>query len=235
MRFPFFITTFLLATSVCHANELNREQRLIVACHQLDVEGAVAALRGGADVNGRFGDGDAKLFQDPWSLGWPVAAKRWTPLIALASASDDPDPPRKVENTEADLKWAREQRDKGSPEQIERRKQSAYTIALILLSHRSDIDADDGYGATALYEAVYRKKLELAKLLLRFDAKVNTKTRVYIDGTGDITPLHSACWSAELTKLLLEKGADPSAKDTTGKSPREWADDPAVVRLYQSR
>jgi ankyrin repeat protein len=77
----------------------------------------------------------------------------------------------------------------------------------------------------------------LAKLLLRFNAKVNTKTGIYIDGIGDITPLHRAYWSAELTKLLLEKGADPNAKDTSGETPSDWArmsDDPAVARLYQS-
>jgi hypothetical protein len=238
MRIPFFITAILLVTSVCQAGALTREQRLIVACHRLDVEGVVAALRDGADVNGRFGDGDAELFQDPWSLGWPIAAKKWTPLIALARASDYPDPPRKVENTVADLAWAQEQKAKVPSEQIEQRRGHALTIAMILLSHRADIDADDGYGATALYEAVYLGKLELAKLLLRFNAKVNTKTGIYIDGTGDLTPLHRAYWSAELTKLLLEKGADPNAKDTTGRTPRDWArrsDDPAVRRLYQSR
>ena len=237
MRFLIFVIAVLLVTGVCQAGDLTREQRLIVACHRLDVHGAVAALRDGADVNGRFGNGDAKLFQDPWSLGWPTAAEKWTPLIALASASEYPDPPRKVENTFADLDWAQEQKAKVPPELIEQRKRNALTLALILLSHRADIDADDGYGATALYEAVYLRKLELAKLLLRFNAKVNTKTGIYIDGAGDITPLHRAYWSAELTKLLLEKGADPNAKDTRGQTPRDWArmsDDPAVARLYKS-
>ena len=123
-----------------------------------------------------------------------------------------------MENTLADLDWARKQKGKVPPEQIEQRKRDTLTITLILLSHRADIDADDGYGATALYEAVYLKKLELAKMLLRFDAKVNTKTGIYIDGSGDITPLHRAYWSAELTKLLLDKGADSNAKDTGGKT-----------------
>lgn len=236
MRFTFFIIAILLVAGLCRADELTREQRLIVACHRLDIDGVVGALRDGADVNGRFGEGDAKVFQDPWSLGWPVAAKKWTPLIALASASDYPDPPRKVKNTSGDLDWAREQKAKVAPDQIEQRKRDTLTIARILLSHRAAIDADDGYGATALYEAVDLQKLELAKLLLRFNAKVNTKTGIYIDGSGNITPLHRAYWSVELTKLLLEKGADPNAKDTNGETPRDWArmsDDPAVARLYQ--
>ena len=237
MRFLFFAIAVFFVTSVGQAGDLTREQQLIVACHRLDVERVVAALRDGADVNGRFGDGDAKLFEDPGSLGWPVAAKKWTPLIALASASDYPDPPRTIQNIVADLDWARERKAKVPPEQVEQRRRHAITIGLILLSHPVDIDADDGYGATALYQAVDEEKLELAKLLLRFNAKVNTKTGVYIDGSGDITPLHRAYWSAELTKLLLDKGADPNAKDTSGKTPRDWArwsDDPAVARLYQS-
>lgn len=238
MHVPILITAILILVNVARADEFNREQRLILACHRLDVEAVVAALRDGADVNGRFGDGDARHFRDPWSLGGPnVAVKKWTPLIAVASASDYPDPPRKVENTSADLGWARRQQAKIPREQIEQRKRDALTIALLLLSHRPNIDADDGYGATALYKAVYMEKLELAKLLLRFDANVNTKTGIYIDGSGDITPLHRAYWSAELTKLLLKNGADPNAKDTRGKTPRDWAqhsEDPAVARLYRA-
>jgi ankyrin repeat protein len=237
MRFPFFIAAVVLVTSACQAAELTREQRLIVACHRLNVDGVVAALREGANVNSRFGDGDTMLFQDPWSLGWPIAASDWTPLIAVASASDYPDPPRKIENTSADRDWARNEQAKVSAEQIENRRRATATIARILLSHNANIDADDGYGATALYEAIDTHKLELAKVLLRFNAKVNTKTRIYIDGAGNITPLHQAYWSAELTKLLLAKGADPKAKDSEGETPADWArmsDDPKVARLYKS-
>src|SRR5437899_564525 len=98
MRFQFIVTvTVVLMTVPSRAAELTRDQRLIVACHRLDVDGVVAALRDGANVNARFGEGDVMLFQDPWSLGWPMAAAKWTPLIAVASASDYPDPPRRVQ------------------------------------------------------------------------------------------------------------------------------------------
>jgi hypothetical protein len=238
MHFPYFIVAAIfLISGVTHAAELTPDQRLVVACHRLEVEGVVAALRDGANVNGRFGDGDAMLFQDPWLLGIPIATKKWTPLIAVADASDYPAPPRRVQNTSDDLDWAREQQKKIPAEQIEQRRRSTITIALILLSHKVEIDAEDGYGATALYQAVDDKKVELAKLLLRFNAKVNTRTRAYIDGSGNITPLHRAYWSAELTKLLLEKGADPNAKDTEGGTPLDWArrsDDPAVAKQYRS-
>lgn len=236
MRFSLMVAAVVAVAGVARAGDVNLDRRLVVACHRLDVEGVVAALRDGADVNARFGDGDAKVFQNPWTLGRPMAAKAWTPLIALANSSSYPDPPRKVRNTSEDRDWAREQLKKVPAELMERRARDTLTIALILLSHKAYIDADDGYGATALYAAVYGEKLEFAKLLLRFGAEVNTKTGIYVDGSGDITPLHRAYWSAELTKLLLEKGADPTARDTKGKTPLDWArrsgDPAAVAKLY---
>jgi hypothetical protein len=220
------------------AGELTIHQRLIVACHRVDVEGVVGAIRAGADVNARFGERDAKVFKDAWSLGWPLAGKAWTPLMALASASKYPDPPREVESTVADLEWARKEQEKIAPDRMQQRERDSLTILWILLSHKAEIDADDGYGATALYEAIYEKKEAMAKVLLKSGAKVNTTTGIYIDGSGDITPLHRAYWSAELTRLLLEKGADPKAKSTNGETPLDWArqhGDEAVLRAYGSR
>ena len=223
-----------LATSVAAGEELTLDQRLIVACHQLDKNGVVAALRDGANINARFGGGDTKVFQDPWTLGWPVAGSAWTPLMALANASKYPNPPRKVNSTTADIEWSAEQRKKIPENELQLRERDSQAILLILLSHKADLDIDDGYGATPLYEAIYERKLEMAKTLLRYGAKVNTKTGIYIDGTGDTTPLHRAAWSAELTKLLLEKGADPKAKDSTGRTPFDWASE-EIKRIYKSR
>jgi hypothetical protein len=229
----------MLLESVAGAVDLSSSQRLIVACHRVDVSAVVEALRSGADVNARFGEGDVEtVFRDPWSLGWPMAGHRWTPLIALASSSKYPAPTQVTQNTVEGLNRAREQQAKIPPEALELRRRDGLTILSILLSHKADIDADDGHGATPLYSAVYEEKTEMAKTLIRFGAKVNTKTGIYIDGTGDTTPLHRACKSAELTKSLLENGADPAAKDTNGKTPIDWAKqhgDPNVLRLYKSR
>jgi len=239
MRFVILRAACLVAAGLVQAQEgLTVNQRLIVACHRVDIEGVVAAIRAGADVNARFGEGDAKVFQDPWSLGWPLAGKAWTPLMAVASASKYPDPPRRVESTIADMDWARAEQKKISPDRIQQRERDSLTILWILLSHKAEIDADDGYGATALYEAIYEKKEAMAKVLLQSGAKVNTKTGIYIDGSGDITPLHRAYWSAELTRLLLEKGADTKAKSTNGETPLDWArqhGDAGVLRAYGSR
>jgi ankyrin repeat protein len=136
------------------------------------------------------------------------------------------------------LDWAKRQQTKVPTTVIEQRKRDRLTILSVLLSHNPDLDADDGYGATALYAAIYEQQEVVAKELLRFGAKVNTKTGVYIDGPGDETPLHRAYWSPELTELLLKKGADPNAKTSTGQTPLDWAKlmgDSAVVSKYRSR
>jgi hypothetical protein len=143
MRTPILVAVIMAITGPAWA-DLNRDQRLIVACHRVDTDGVVAALREGANVNARFGDGDRNVLQDPWDLGRPVAAKNWTPLIAVASSSLYPDPPRKIENTVADLDWSRAQRAKIAPERLKQREGDAVTIALILLSHKADVDAHDG-------------------------------------------------------------------------------------------
>jgi hypothetical protein len=202
---------------------LSLDQRLIVACYELDVDAVVTAIREGADVNGRFGDADRMIFKDPWTHGYPMAAAEWTPLIAVASASKYPRPPREVQNSVSNRKWAYDEMRRIPADQLEQRQDARLTIAAILLSHKADINAHDGHGATALYESIYARNLDMAKLLLRFDADVNTKTGVYIDGPGDTTPLHRAYWSEELMQLLLERGADPTAKDTWGQTPADWA------------
>jgi len=220
-------------------NRHDTNQRLIVACHRVDVEGVTKALREGADVNARFGDGDTQVFRDQWDLGWPFAGSAWTPLIALASSSRYPAPPRPVCNTIADLDWSREQRKKIPEEAILMRENAASTILHILLSHGCNLNDDDGKGATALYSAVQGKHEKIAETLLNFGANPNTKVGVYIDLPCHETPLHRAYWSLTLTRLLLEAGADMNAIDSNGHTPWDWCtrycEDPNILKLYNER
>jgi ankyrin repeat protein len=81
-----------------------------------------------------------------------------------------------------------------------------------------------------LYAAVSEHRVDMALLLLRYGANPNTKTGVYIDGPGDLTPLHKAGASPrhpdprarELMQALLDHGADPLAKDSDGRTPADW-------------
>src|SRR5258708_6225267 len=77
------------------AREIPLDQELIVACHKLQVERVVRCLRDGANINGRFGEnsGPTDYFVDRWTGESPLATDSWTPLIALASSLQYPDPP----------------------------------------------------------------------------------------------------------------------------------------------
>jgi len=230
------MTSTILIAATLFSGQLTADQQLVVACHRLDVDAVTEMLRNGANVNARFGRGDRSLFKDKWSLGTPMASSKWTPLIALANALPYPDPPRVIKSTTADLNWARDQLRKIPKGEIEARKQRQLTILHILLSHKCDLDAGDGYGATALYDAIYAKREEFVLALLRYKPKVNIKVGIYIDGTGDITPLHRAYWSVKITEKLLKMGADSAAKDGAGRTSRDWAsDNPKVAALYDSR
>ncbi|HLJ11790.1 MAG TPA: hypothetical protein VKU82_11405 [Planctomycetaceae bacterium] len=73
------------------------DRELIVACHRRDVAAVKAAIRAGANVHARFGQGNANLLTNKWTLGRPRSVSDWTPLVALAHSSDYPDPPRDSE------------------------------------------------------------------------------------------------------------------------------------------
>ena len=210
---------------------LNVDQRLIVACYHVDLAGVRAALKDGANPNGRFGYGNADdAFHDPLVEGSlaPVSAAAFTPLLALGSSLPDPPPIHSGAVPDADVA-------KIPDSARQKRVQNGLEILKLLLAEHAQIDAEDGWGSTALFFAVYLQKLELATALVAAGANVNTRTGVYIDGPGDITPLHYSHWSAELAQLLIDKGADPLAKDSDGRTPLDWAEGQeaeAVLKRY---
>ena len=78
-----------------------------------------------------------------------------------------------------------------------------------------------GEGHTALHEAVARRQVRVAELLLEKGAKVDVAgkyARAYVEREF---PLHraAAVGDVKLVKLLLDKGADPMALDYRGMTP----------------
>ncbi|MDB2687447.1 ankyrin repeat domain-containing protein [Mariniblastus sp.] len=205
------------------AQELTADQQLIVACHRLEVSQVVELLRNGANIEATFGDADSKnYFVDKWAGGTPMSAGQWTPLQALANSSRYPEPPREYENTSEHYRWVKETQKTIPKAEFEKRSQRRIQILAILLSHGCAINVADDRGATPLYNALYSRHEAMAKRLLDFKPNVNIKTGIYIDGTGDITPLHRAYWSTDLTKRLVELGANDDAKDSAGHTPKNW-------------
>src|SRR5262245_18029246 len=79
--------------SARHQRALNRQ--LIIACYHLDTASVVECLRNGADINETPGEGatEYSVLMDPWDGGVYASSDRFTPLMAVASASEYPDPP----------------------------------------------------------------------------------------------------------------------------------------------
>jgi ankyrin repeat protein len=144
-------------------------------------------------------------------------------MIALANADECPPPPADSKRLWEDEPRVRKLKAAIGKDALGKRRADELTIMRILLSHNADLNVDDGYGATALYEAVDSDKPLLVRELLNLSANPNTKTGIYIDGPANKTPLHRAR-SKEVYRLLLKHGADPSAKDSWGNVPFEPAE-----------
>jgi hypothetical protein len=201
------------------------DQRLIIACYRLDVPGVVRCLRDGANVNGTFGQANAEAyrFRDKWTGAGSMATSSWSPLLALASSCRYPDPPDDLGDVWKDQARARALLQQVPQATIDQRERDLMTILQILVSHGCDVNARDARGATALYKAVADNRRLVAIALLQYGADPNTETDAYIDGPSRITPLH-VCRSMEVAKLLLDHGADATARDSEGMTPADWLD-----------
>ena len=210
-------------TTPLAAAEQTLDQRLIVACYELDVEQVVQALRMSAGVNARFGDfAGEDPFLDRWTGSHFLPSDSWTPLLALAASRKLPRPSPELGNIWQDPVRA-EAAQKAIPQaQIDERLKRQETILQILLSHRVNLEMDDGHGATAVSYSVDEEKIGMVKTLLKFGANPNPKTGIYFDGPGDTTPLHNAIHSRAMMQLLIDHGADGSAQDTNGQTPSDW-------------
>lgn len=219
------VLVLLAFCSVAAAEDFTytKHQKLIIASFELNVEGVKRLLREGADLNATMGKHPRDLFMNQWSLGWPVASGNWTPLLAVAHSHREPQPDRPIENTSEARKDAERRRLAIPAEVIQERDEWRVKIAKLLIEKGAKLDAHDGFGATALAAAVYRKYDSLAYALLDAGANPNTKTGVYIDGTGDITPLHRASDRLALTQALIKRGAKVNVQDSTGETPLHWA------------
>jgi ankyrin repeat protein len=230
MKSPAFLTTAILLLSALSMRGYAKEptgltpgQQLVIAAFELEVGKVKELIAKGVEVDARMGDHPDGLFKDKWSLGWPVASPKWTPLLAVAHSHREPQPEKETKNTTEALKEAREAQSKIDPKLIAERDSRRVAIAKLLIAAKAKLDLDDGYGNTALAEAVYSNYEDLAMLLIENGAKVNTKTGIYIDGDGDITPLHRAAGNPRLVEALLKHGADVKARDTSGDTPLHWA------------
>ena len=219
----------VLFASGCNAQETvdskrTKEQSLVIAAFNLDASRVQTLLAGGAKPNTRLGFYDDELFQDKWTLGYsPIGSDKWTPLMAVANSHRAPQPEKKAKNTVEGLDAARAKMNAIDPQLIVKRNKLRVQIAKMLVFANVDLNVDDGYGTTALSAAVYNKFDELSLLLISAGAKINTKTGIYIDGDGDITPMHYATKSPSVLQSRIKHGGNVNVSDTSGDTPLHWA------------
>ncbi|RDD34417.1 Ankyrin repeat domain protein [Wolbachia endosymbiont of Cylisticus convexus] len=91
-------------------------------------------------------------------------------------------------------------------------------IVTTLLNQGANVDVEDVCGITPLYWAVIEGHLEVVEALLSRGADVN------VINYDEWTPLHCAAeHSLGITKLLVDKNANISAKNANGKTPLDLA------------
>ncbi len=107
--------------------------------------------------------------------------------------------------------------------------ENSLNVAKVLLEFGADVNAENNYGDTALYELVYHhqpghfsynEQLERAQFLIDNGAKIDT-----IFNGKPKSSLHMAAYrnAKDMCVLLLKNGADPNFRSANGQSFREIA------------
>jgi len=90
-------------------------------------------------------------------------------------------------------------------------------------------------GDVGLSRAVFQGHLEIVKALLEAGAEVKSESQVF-PGYGESEPiLVLACFSyntdPQIVKMLLDRGADPTAKSQQGRTPLELARERGYIEV----
>lgn len=104
-------------------------------------------------------------------------------------------------------------------------------VLRVLLTLGADLESRDADGRSPLLHATRRGDLQSVTHLLRLGADVT------VSSTNDgFTALHLACGNEciEITKLLLDCGADPDRKDFYNKTPIYYMTDKHNKEIYLS-
>ena len=227
---PALTLVFCVSVAGCSATkddvktQYSKEQQLVIAAFELDVDRVEGLLAEGVDPDTRLGFYDDHLFEDKWTLGYShIGSEKWTPLLAVANSHREPQPDRLTENTIAGRENAEAKLKSIDPKLISERDSQRVAIARLLINAKANTDLDDGYGSTALSSSVYHGYDDLSLLLISSNAKIETKTGVYIDGDSDITPMHRATKSPKVLQAMIKHGANVNVADSSGDTPLHWA------------
>lgn len=187
-----------------HPFGLTLNQSLVEASFELNVEKVEELLGAGADANATFGLYIHGMFPDGYGGMSPLGSKRWTPLIAVSSSVS-----------------SRKRDPMDQSRMVLRRNQ----IVALLIDAGANMDADDGYGCTALHAAVERNHVQVALKLIENGAKLESSRKMgfCLSCPSGQSPLHYATRSKAVLEAMLSKGANVNVTDDQGSTPLHWA------------
>lgn len=192
--------------------------------HATTIEMAKLLLESGADPNQGSANGDTALLAH-FTPRWAAATDSTPVLLAMIEMGTDVRAPNALTG-ETVLHKAAEWNN--------------VIIATALLDHGADVNARDHNGTTplmqaamsGLYSDLYRPKDQVVALLLKHGANPNLGMKYEGYGPeGMWTPLTAAHKQPELTRLLLQAGADPRLPNGAGKTALDLTESPEVATL----
>ena len=173
-----------------------KESPLHAAAYHGDLSAVKALVKGGADVN-EIGKRSGKT-----PLHWAVNSGRVS-IVSFSPAGGMPNFPKP-----------------------DRKKLLEYIeVVRFLVQNGADMNIQDKYGRTILYQAVSDRKTEMAEIFIR-----QGRADVNVKGGYQDTPLH-AVKDVKLAKLLISRGADVHARNYGEDTPLHRAASAEITRL----
>ena len=180
--------------------------QLIFAAYSRDPDAVRRLLAAGADVNDQLQAEEAKLLLRAGVERYEgYRAIGWTPLMAVAGANVD-------------------ELQVGNPRGKHEVREASVRVAALLLDQGADLESKPGVGVTPLFLAAQQGNAPLVKLLIERGAKVNARCSTGFEGLADLTPLHKAIKWPMIVRQLLAAGADPTCRDSTGRTALRYAE-----------
>ena len=117
------------------------------------------------------------------------------------------------------------------------------SLIKVLVDPGAENDGGDRSGATALHRAVRARSVAAVRQLLAMSARTDrvlknrcsSPLHLAVQPTGASGTAGAVSEQLEIIDLLLQHGADPSAADAAGRTPRDWARNEKVVKALQRR